>query len=312
VSKQPAIVGRVFNHRAEKREGVYKISYSQLSSYLNCPHQWKLKYVDKLAPYTASIHTVFGTALHETIQHWLEVVYTKTIKQANNINLGDLLYQNLYKEYLKQLTANNNQHFSTPELLREFHQDGVEILEYLRKKRTNFFTTRQTYLAGIETELYLEIRPGVFFKGFIDLIFYDTATKKWLLLDIKTSTSGWNAYAKKDTNKVSQLLLYKEFFAKQFQISIDDIEVEYFIVKRKVPEDPEYPSMARRVQQFRPPSGKIKRGQALNNITQFMEQALDEKGNVIQKDYPPILNKNACRFCEFKNTLHCPESTYVN
>lgn len=311
MSKQPGIVRQVAQHKVTPVEGAFRISYSQLSTFLNCPRQWKLAYVDRVAPYRPSIHTVFGTALHETVQEWLDVVYNKTVKQANQINLSDLLYSNLVKEYKNQYESCNKVHFSTPEELREFHSDGVEILEYLRKKRTVYFTTKKTFLAGIETQLYLEIKKDVYFKGFIDLVFYDIDTKKWLLLDIKTSTSGWNASAKKDEKKIAQLLLYKEFFAKQFNIPVDDIDVEYFIVKRKVPEDPMYPTMSKRVQQFRPASGKVKRGQALSSIRMFLDQALDENGKVVLKEHAPVLTKTACRWCDFKNTTYCPESKNV-
>jgi len=44
-----------------------RISYSQWSMYERCPLSWKLAYIDGLAPFTASIETVFGTAFHETL-----------------------------------------------------------------------------------------------------------------------------------------------------------------------------------------------------------------------------------------------------
>ena len=46
-----------------------KISYSQLSLYTNCPHQWKLRYIDKITESESNIYLVFGTAMHETLQH---------------------------------------------------------------------------------------------------------------------------------------------------------------------------------------------------------------------------------------------------
>ena len=38
-------------------------SYSQLSLYNNCPHQWKLRYIDKITESESNIHLVFGTAM---------------------------------------------------------------------------------------------------------------------------------------------------------------------------------------------------------------------------------------------------------
>jgi hypothetical protein len=40
--------------------------------------------------------------------------------------------------------------------------------------------------------------------------------------------------AQKDELKQFQLILYKKYFAQQFNIPIDDIDIEFFIVKRKV------------------------------------------------------------------------------
>ena len=44
---------------------------------------------------------------------------------------------------------------------------------------------------------------------------------------------GWNKWAKADKNKSNQLLLYKQFYSKQFNFPIDKIDVEFFIVKKK-------------------------------------------------------------------------------
>jgi hypothetical protein len=90
-------------------------------------------------------------------------------------------------------------------------------------------------LAGVETLLYQELRPGVMFKGLIDLVFYNKYLDEWTIIDIKTSTSGWRDQQKKNPNLTAQVILYKEFFSKQFGIPKDKINVEYFIVKRRVP-----------------------------------------------------------------------------
>ena len=51
------------------------VSYSQYSIYRKCPHHWYLQYIKNLAPYQASIHTVFGTAMHEALQHYFQIMY---------------------------------------------------------------------------------------------------------------------------------------------------------------------------------------------------------------------------------------------
>tara|TARA_R110000803_G_scaffold132540_1_gene199759 strand:+ start:514 stop:1452 length:939 start_codon:yes stop_codon:yes gene_type:complete len=286
------------------------ISYSQLNSFATCEKQWYLTYVKKLAPYQASIHAAFGTAFHETMQSWLDVLYNDKVKTANEMDLDSLLYENMIKAYKSQKAQNGHQDFSTAEELQLFWLDGKHILDFLKKKRSAYFTTKGVYLAGIETLLYQELRPGVMFKGFIDLVFYDERVDEWTIMDIKTSTSGWNKYAKSDDSKKAQLLLYKEFFSKQFNIPLDKIKVEYFIVKRRVPVEAEFAAMQKRVQEFRPADGPIKMKQAINLMENFVHQAVDLDGDYIDKEYFPSPSKNACRFCNIKKMRLCPEAVF--
>jgi hypothetical protein len=280
------------------------ISYSQTLSYNTCPHQWALKYVKGLQEYKPSIHTVFGTALHEVMQEWLTELYEGTVKKSNEMDLGLLLQEKLFSIYAQE-KEKYGKHFSTSQELSEFHNDGIEILEYVRKKRSVYFGTKYYKLVGVEIPLLHQIAENVFFKGYIDIVLYDEQDDKYIILDIKTSTSGWNDYAKKDDKKLAQLLLYKEFLARQFNIDVDKVDVKYFIVKRKVPANPEFPAMGRRVQEFIPPSGKIKRGQATTALAKFINDAFDKHGQYIDKEYEKTPSRSNCMFCEFKNTEYC-------
>ena len=280
------------------------ISYSQTLAYNTCPHQWSLKYVKGLQEYKPSIHTVFGTAFHETMQEWLTVLYEETIKKATEMDLEALLLSKMQTIYASE-KEKYGEHFSTSEQLSEFLQDGIDILKYIKQKRASWFSNKYTKLVGVEIPLLHSIGENVFFKGYIDIVLYDQQEDRYIILDIKTSTSGWNEYAKKDDKKLAQLLLYKEFLAKQFSLDVDKVDVKYFIVKRKVPADPEYPAMGRRVQEFVPPSGKIKRGQATTALSKFIADAFDSEGKYIDKQYEHKPSKSNCMFCEFKATDHC-------
>ena len=284
------------------------ISYSQLSTFANCQKQWHLTYVKNLAPYQSSIHAVFGTAMHETIQTWLETLYHDKVKTANEMNLDSLLYDNMVKAYKAQRAMNSHENFSSAEEMNMFWLDGKHILKFLKKKRAGYFGTKGVHLAGVETLLYQELRPGVMFKGFVDLIFYDERDDTWTIMDIKTSTSGWNSLAKKDSKRISQILLYKQFFSKQFNIPIEKINVEYFIVKRRVPKNAEYASMQRRVQQFRPTAGPRKVKQAVELMQHFVKEAVSSDGQYIEKEYPTSPSKDSCRFCAFKELRICPDA----
>jgi CRISPR/Cas system-associated exonuclease Cas4 (RecB family) len=310
ISKVPKLVETVRNFKSEQVPESYRLSYSQLSTYLTCKHRWKLQYVDGLSSYSPSIHTLFGTALHETVQTWLTTLYNVSVKASNELDLAKLLEENLRAVFKKESKKDST--FTTADQLKEFYEDGIQILDYLRKKRASFFSTKRVYLVAVELPLYYQLKEGAHFKGFIDLVFYDEDLDKWLLIDIKTSTTGWNDYAKKDEVKISQLILYKVYFSKQFNIPVDSIEVEYFIVKRKVPADAEFANMLRRVQQFRPAAGSVKQKKVQQNVAEFLHEALDLTGKPQSKSFTKALTVNACKFCEFKKTEHCEESKLIN
>ena len=132
--------------------------------------------------------------------------------------------------------------------------------------------------------------------GYLDVVTYHEATETFKIIDIKTSTKGWNDYTKKDESKQFQLILYKQYFADQFNIPVENIEVEFFIVKRKIWEDSEFP--IKRIQIFQPPSGKNKTGKALKAVDNFINEAFDSNG-MKEKDYKPNGSKWNCTFCPY-------------
>ena len=62
-----------------------KISYSQYSMWAQCPHRWKTAYIDGNREFSDNIHTLFGTSMHEVLQHYLNVMYDETAKKAEHI-----------------------------------------------------------------------------------------------------------------------------------------------------------------------------------------------------------------------------------
>lgn len=273
------------------------VSYSSISTYGKCPKLWELQYLRNQVPFTQNIYTCFGTAMHETIQEWLTVMYHDSVKNANNINLDKLLYANLVKSYKQGRAMMKGEHFSTADQLQEFWLDGKHILNFLSKKRAAYFSTKSMMLAGVETLLYQEIKPGVMFKGLVDLVFYHPNDESWTIVDIKTSTSGWRDKQKKNPNLTAQVILYKEFFAKQFGVDKDKINVEFFIVKRRVPAEAEFAIMQRRVQEFRPNAGPRKTKQVISQMNNFIADVINEEGEYIDKEYKCTNPFGKCEHC---------------
>ena len=273
------------------------VSYSSISTYGKCPKLWELQYLRNQVPFTQNIYTCFGTAMHETIQEWLTVMYHDSVKNANDINLDKLLYANLVKSYKQGRAMMKGEHFSTADQLQEFWLDGKHILNFLSKKRAAYFSTKSMMLAGVETLLYQEIKPGVMFKGLVDLVFYHPNDESWTIIDIKTSTSGWRDKQKKNPNLTAQVILYKEFFAKQFGVDKDKINVEFFIVKRRVPVEAEFAIMQRRVQEFRPNAGPRKTKQVMSQMNNFIADVINEEGEYIDKEYKCTNPFGKCEHC---------------
>lgn len=274
------------------------VSYSQYSIYKTCPYQWYLSYFKGLQPYSASIHTVFGTAIHETLQHYLKVMFEQSGAAADKEDIITLFkdrFRAIYKEEFDKMKC----HFSSPDEMREFYEDGVAILDHFKKNRAKYFSTRGCRLLGIELPLMVGVRNNVFLKGFIDFIIEDTDLGKITIYDIKTSSYGWRDKEKKNETKVAQILLYKEYFAKQYNIDVDLIDVEFFIVKRKVYDNPDY--TIPRIQTFRPASGKTKRKLATEQFNEFLHECFDNDGSRSNKTYPKNVDKSACMYCPYNN-----------
>ena len=281
-----------------------KVSYSQYSMWSQCPHRWKLNYIDKLSTFTDNIHTLFGTSMHEVIQLWVKTIYEVSAKAANELDLEGLLLTRMKTLYQEKMEVEGAEHFTNPEELTEFWQDGCAILDFLKKRRGQYFSKRGYKLVGIETELEVPLKQKIHFRGFIDLILENETSGKIKIIDIKTSTMGWNKWQKADKNKTDQLLLYKQFYSKQFDIPMDKIDVEYFIVKRKLYEKVDWPQ--KRVQSFVPANGTPSMNKVLTNLNNFIKDGFDD-GIYIQKDYFKNASKKNCKWCEFRKTEHCDE-----
>ena len=90
-----------------------------------------------------------------------------------------------------------------------------------------------------------------------------------------------------------QLVLYKKFFNEQYGIPLENIEVEFFIVRRKVWENSDYP--IHRVQLHKPAAGRNKLRKADRILEDFITECFTPKGKHQEKDYPNVfLNLHIC------------------
>ena len=307
--KVPKIVREIQNNPPEEINFAFQrnISYSQMSIFRSCAHRWKLQYKDKIKKFNSSIHTVFGTAIHESIQHYLDCAYSKSFAEADRkIDLNEDFQEKFINEYQKQYRANNNQHFSSAEEMREFYEDGIAILSWFKKKRSRYFSKKRWFLVGCEIPVIVapnKMLNNILYTGYLDIVLYNEDSDTFKIIDIKTSTKGWNKFDKKNEDKHFQLILYKKFFSEQYGIPLDNIDIEFFIVKRKVLswDDDKImsPHQAYRVQTFSPPSGKVKLNRAKTAVMDFINSCFNSSGNIKDIDYPKSPSKWNCTFCPY-------------
>ena len=284
-------------------DGLKKISYSQYNQWVTCPHKWKLNYIEDLGEYTDSIHTLFGTSMHEVLQTYLTVMYNDTVKMADALPLQEMLLHRMKYNYTTIMEKNGGVEFCTQADMEEFYQHGLLILEWVKKKRANYFSKKNYELVGIEVPINYDLPNDIKFIGYMDVVIYDNFRDRYKIIDIKTSTMGWNKYMKGDKNKTDQLLLYKQFYGAQNDIPLDKIDVEYFIVKRKLYEKVDFPQ--RRIQTFSPANGKPSINKVMNNLNQFIDESFINGEYNTEHTYIKQPSKKNCRFCEFNQTEYC-------
>jgi hypothetical protein len=281
-----------------------RVSFSQYSMWSSCPHQYKLSYIDDLRESSSNIHSVFGSAMHETLQEYLSRCLRISKSQADKgMDTKAFLKEKMREFFLKESNEGKDPICSKEELV-EFLEDGNLILDYFQKPKNfnNFFSLKDDELVAIEQPINTKISENVNFLGFIDFIVRSKKTGKYRITDFKTSTKGWSKYQKSDPIKNTQILLYKKFYAEMLKISEDMIEVEFIILKRKVSENADFhiPRISRHV----PASGKPSINKAWKGFTEFVNSVFNEDGTYrTDVEYPKKPSK-LCGWCEFYGT-HC-------
>ncbi len=292
----------------EKKFNKY-VSFSQYSMYYKCPRSWKLAYVDQLRKKEANIHLVFGTSMHETIQEYLEMLYNQPHLDAESVDWKAKLLQIMTELADKPENLIDGNRCMDQATFDEFIEDGNQILDYFLtdEVRRKYFSKTRHSLAGIETSIDLEVRKNVGYIGFLDVVLFDKINQKYKIIDLKTSTRGWNKWQKSDESKTHQLLLYKVFYAKEFNVPLDKIEVEFIILKRK--HDPDDPFSGDRIQRFVPPHGTMSAKTAWSSFNTFLNESFTKSGEYdLENPFPntPGKNKKNCRWCEFASKVGGP------
>lgn len=294
-----------------------KVSYSQFSNWYNCRHRWYLDNVKGLKRFEDSINTCFGTAIHEVVQLYIETLYTKSSKEAAEHDLHSL-FTTAFKRELEKAKENANKCKDpnsknavsitpfdyTEEQYKEFVTDGQDILNSFLNmtNRMKHFPTGKYEFIAVEDEIIMPIRNNIEFICYIDIVLKEKTSGRYRIIDLKTSTKGWNHYQRDNPSKTSQILLYKAFFSRKYNVPIDMIDVEFFILRRKLYENYAFPQS--RIQTFTPNNNQKSVASVLNVFSEFVNECFKSDGTFVEdpKGYlkNPGKGKKNCKYCPHK------------
>jgi hypothetical protein len=279
------------------------VSFSQYQVYKQCPYRWKLQYIDGINAYEPNMFAVFGTAIHSSIQSYIKTMYESSIVDADKLDIEASFKSVFISEYETALKQNNNTHFSDPVEMREFYNDGIDILNFFKKHRGKHFSKKGWELVGIELPIIHPVNnthKNLYMKGYLDIVLYNSINNEIVIYDIKTSRNGWNNNAKKDITKVSQLVLYKKYFSEQYNVPLENIDILYFIVKRKLYDNVDFPQS--HIQLFAPSHGKTTIKKLKQNLDDFISECFTPKGEYNKtNNFIKNPSKKTCQYCPFSN-----------
>jgi hypothetical protein len=182
------------------------------------------------------------------------------------------------------------EHSHDPNELQKACDDAVvslnEIPEYYA------LTFKDWKAIDAEHQLFEKIadRPYAF-KGFIDAVIavQGKRTKETLILDLKTTNRGWSIMKKRDPLVKAQLVLYKNYWSKKFNVDPKTIKCGFMLLKRSAAQGKHC--------QFMPVSvGDVTTERALKSINNMLASV--NRGIALK-------NKNSCMYCPHKGTVRC-------
>jgi hypothetical protein len=273
------------------------ISYSEWRNWHICPHYHKLTYIDKVAQFEGNIFTAFGKAIHTVC----ELTLTSPEKYREPGAIDALVREQFLKE-LKALPKDAQQDAKTNFKLKEWLVNGLDIIPDLYRCLVDKFGKlgEDWEVLRAEEQLYVPITEFTEaeknFKGFIDLVVYSKKDEKVHLIDWKTCSWGWKREKKNDKIMAYQLVFYKHFYARKYEVDPKDVDCHFVLLKRTA-------KPGKKAEFVRVTAAKKRTTDALNALTKALH-------NINKENY--IKNRIACtsckdRFgtCEFYQTEYC-------
>jgi len=280
------------------------VSFSQFSKWFTCPYQWYRDYILKEKTFEDNLIMSFGTAIHETVQEYLTLLFKKSKEDAQKMD-----YMEFFKKaFQAQIDLKKLPH-TQPEV-DDYTTDAENILKELFSpiNIARLFSPSKFELLAIEDELNEGIVNNVNLNAHLDIVLRETATGNIRIVDLKTSTNGWNQYQKEDFTKISQLVLYKAMYSKKHNIPLSKIQIEFIILRRKLYDETKAKYPQTRVESFKPSSNQNNVIQVIQEFTKFVQTCFTNEGIYKEEqEYPKIPGKakKNCKYCQYLKNGKC-------
>ena len=272
------------------------VSYSEIRNWKECAYRHKLSYIDNIDVFEPSQYLSYGSAVHNGIENFL-------VNKKMDI---DSVLEEIKKEWethgfdsdefinrQAQIRADNGwkpkPHIYIDTWLEYAKNSLEEIPDFLSD------TFGEYEVVSAEEQLYEHVpEVGAYFKGFIDALI-KTKDKKgketYWIIDWKTAgDKGWFADKRRDILTWAQVALYKYFWRNKNNIDIKSVRCGFVLLKRGAKPG----NICELVKVSVGPKAEEKCTSILRSMVLSMKRGIYLK------------NRNSCRFCDFKNTTHCP------
>lgn len=262
------------------------ISFSEFSLFNQCGHRHLLEKHLAIIQQPPSIHLYFGNAVHSSIENTLK----KGLTLAETIDFFRATFSKDMMDNMKETNDYKNE-------FHNFLNQGEQILRIL--DLDGIFKDYE--IVSIEEALYENIHLKYYFKGFIDLVVRHKETKRYKIVDWKTSGIMWDLPKKlKDEIFLAQMRFYKFFWGKKNEIPLKDIDCGYIVLNRlREKKDPTSTPGTLQAVDVNSTNEEIK--------SSLEKLALTVKMIHIDKKFPKIKQTEgvkACIFCPLKGGKH--------
>lgn len=273
------------------------ISYSEVKNWKECPFRHKLLYIDKVDTFEDSPYLDYGTIVHAACEHFLKT--RELILEQTETSLRKTWDEKGFDspDFIKKMsTRAESQGWKYK---HNYVDDWVEwaknCIADLPKFMNESFPDWKVVAAEYPLMESVYQDDSMIFKGFIDAIIKVTDAKgklKCYILDWKTANSrGWNSEKRQSFLTQAQIALYKNYWGRKLNINPTDIQCAFILLKRGA-------KPGKTCELVKISVGPVVQANADKLVTSMISS--------VRRGFFPKNKGDACKFCDFKNTSHCP------